>query len=85
MTPKDNGERVRAYLEAHIITAGKYPLHEISDERLTHIAMMLPAPAVPFSDWERKVYGVTFEEMSDEEAAEINEKAQQDSKDLYGK
>ena len=81
----DNGERLRAYLEAHILVAGKYPLGELADTQLAQMAMMLPAPPVDFTTWERKVYGVKFEEMTEEEASAINEEAQAQSKEFYGK
>jgi len=81
----DNGERLRAYLEAHILVAGKYPIEGLADTQLAQMAMMLPTPLVPFDEWERKVYGVKFEEMTEEEASAINEQAQAESKEFYGK
>jgi methionine synthase II (cobalamin-independent) len=81
----DNGERLRAYLEAHIRVAGKYPLEGLADTELAQMAMMLPTPSVDFTTWERKVYGVKFEEMTEAEAAAINEEAQAQSKEFYGK
>jgi len=82
---EESGERLRAYLEAHIRVVGKYPLGELADTQLAQMAMMLPAPLTDFTTWERKVYGVKFEDMTEEEAAAINEEAQAKSKEFYGK
>ena len=82
---EDKQIQIRQYLKAAIRFAGKYPLDDLTDEDLRDMAVLADLAVKPFDLWSAEIYGKVFEDMTEAEAAAINDHAKAEDDAMYGR